>query len=469
MEKFTIGLIGLATMGANLARNLSGHGIKTVVFNRTFEKTQEYIKEFGNENLGGREDLKSFVESLENPRKIILLVKAGEPVDEMIQQLKPLLQSGDSIIDCGNSNYGDTIRRAGELEPSGIHFVGCGISGGEEGALHGPSLMPGSSNQSWNMMQPLFEKIAAKDFQGNPCVTHVGEDGAGHYVKMVHNGIEYAVMQVMSEAYDLLRKCYDLKAEAIADIFEQYNKGTLESYLFEISVPVLRKKDEDGKSHLIDALLDKAGQKGTGKWTAIEGLDRAVGVSSISEAVFARVNSGKKDLRKKLSSHFPKTHLRSRLSLPDFTKMLEKALYASLLSIYAQGFELIKKAANENSWNINLSEIARIWQGGCIIRARMLQFLTELYKKTTEQPHLFEVNEIQDSLNESLQSWRDVVSLSIHHGIPTPGLTSALQYLDTLSTDNLPANLIQGLRDYFGAHTYERNDRPGVFHTDWLT
>jgi len=463
--QYEIGLIGLATMGANLARNIADKKIATLVYNRTAERTREYLQEFGNDSLQGTKDLKSFVESLKVPRKIILLVKAGNPVDEMITQLMPFLSSGDSIIDCGNSNYVDTIRRTQELSQKNIHFVGCGISGGEEGALHGPSLMPGGSESSWEMMKPVWEKIAAKDFQGSPCVTHVGENGAGHYVKMVHNGIEYAVMQVMAEAYDLLRKLYQLSAEQIANIFEEYNTGRLESYLFEISVPVLRKKE--GDTSLIDLILDKAGQKGTGKWTAIEGLDRAVGVSSISEAVFARVNSGEKNLRKKLSGHFPKSHLSTQLGLEDFSRQLERALYASLLSIYAQGFELIKKAAQENNWNIDLSEIARIWQGGCIIRAKMLEFLTEMYRKSTSNPHLFEVSEIQANLNECLQDWRDVISLSLYHGVPTPGLTSALQYLDTLSSDQLPANLIQGLRDYFGAHTYERNDRPGIFHTKW--
>lgn len=467
MEHYEVGLIGLATMGANLARNISGRGVRTVVFNRTAEKTREYIKEFGNDDLVGKEDLKSFVKALEKPRKIIVMVKAGEPVDEVIQLLLPHLEAGDSIIDCGNSNYLDTVRRAKELQEKEIHFVGCGVSGGEEGALNGPSLMPGGSDRSYEMLKPIWMKIAAKDFQGYPCVTHVGEDGAGHYVKMVHNGIEYAVMQIMAEAYDLLRKVYKLSPEKIADIFTKYGKGKLESYLFEIAVPVLRKKDKEKRGHLIDHILDKAGQKGTGKWTAIEGLDRAVGVSSISEAVFARVNSGEKDLRTRLAESYSQTSHKPEMKVKEFIEKLEAALYGSLLSMYAQGFELIKKAAEENNWNIDLSEISRIWQGGCIIRAKMLQFLTEMYKKAEGRPHLLEVHEIQESINEAFPDWRDIVSLSVQHGVPTPGLTSSLQYVDAMRSDQLPANLIQGLRDYFGAHTYERTDKPGNFHTKW--
>lgn len=456
-----IGLIGLATMGAHLARNLSGKGLKTIVFNRTSERTAEFIKGFGDEHLHGAEDLKTFVESLSRPRKIILLVKAGEAVDEVLKQLVPLLERGDTVIDCGNSNYQDTIRRSGECVQHGLHFVGCGISGGEEGALHGPSLMPGGSNESWELLKPIWEKIAAKDFSGKPCVTHIGSDGAGHYVKMVHNGIEYAVMQLMAEAYDLLKRSYGLSAEQIGDIFEIFGKGKLESYLFEISVPVLRKKDDLTSGFLIDHILDKAGQKGTGMWTGIEGLQRGVGISSITEAVFARTNSGEKELRKKLSASFLKPEVKQKPSLEEFTKKLESSLYASLISIYAQGFELIKKTAKENNWKINLPEIARIWQGGCIIRSKLLQFLTH-------QPHLFEVPEIQSELKNSFADWRDVVTLSLQSGIPTPVLTTSLQYLDTLASDQLPANFIQGLRDFFGAHTYERNDRPGVFHTDWM-
>jgi 6-phosphogluconate dehydrogenase len=469
MEKCTVGLIGLATMGANLARNFSNKEIRTAVYNRTTEKTREYIKEFGSDYLVGKEDLASFIDSLEKPRKIIVMVKAGEAVDEMIQQLLPLLDKGDIIVDCGNSNYTDTLRREHELLKNEIHFMGCGVSGGEEGALHGPSLMPGGSDRSWEILKPYLMKIAAKDFEGYPCVTHVGENGAGHYVKMVHNGIEYAVMQIMAEAYDLLKRTCKLSPEKIAEIFQQYGRGRLESYLFEIVVPVLRKKDDHGNGYLIDHILDKAGQKGTGKWTAVEGLERAVGVSSISEAVFARINSGEKELRKSLASSYPKPTEKLKIANEDFIKKLENALYASLLSIYAQGFELIKKGAQENNWKINLSEIARVWQGGCIIRARLLKFLTDLYKKADEQVHLFQVDEICETLQDSLEDWREVVSLSLQNGVPTPAMTSALQYLDALSTEVLPANLLQGLRDYFGAHTYERTDRPGSFHTDWLT
>ncbi len=469
MSKADIGLIGLAVMGANIARNISGKGFKTVVYNRTTEKMNKYVEEYGNENLSGEETLESFVEAIEMPRKIIILVKAGDPVDAVINQLTPLLAEGDMIIDCGNSNFHDSIRRNEELKEKGLRFVGCGVSGGEEGALNGPSLMPGGPVESWEYLKPIWEAIAAKDFDGGPCVTHVGEGGAGHYVKMVHNGIEYAVMQMIAEAYDLLGRIYDMSAEEIADVFAEYNKGRLESFLFEIAEPVLRRKDEETGKQLIDMILDRAAQKGTGKWTAIDSLDRGVTASSISEAVFARVNSSFKEQREVLSPSFPKPDIHPGVDKENFIEALEEALYAGMLSAYAQGLELIKLAAQENDWKVNLSEISRIWEGGCIIRAKILKFLTDTYKASGKaNPHLFELKEIQEAINTALPSWRKVLCESVNAAIPTPCLTSALQYVDASSTKRLPANMIQGLRDYFGAHTYERIDKEGSFHTEWL-
>lgn len=464
-----IGLIGLAVMGANLARNISSKGFNTVVFNRTAEKLTEYIQEFGGENLSGAATLEEFVKAIDVPRKIIVMVKAGEPVDAVIKQLVPLLDKGDCIIDCGNSNYNETIRRGQDLSEKGIRFIGCGVSGGEEGALNGPSLMPGGSEDDWHKMKNIWDAIAAKDFQGNPCVTNIGADGAGHYVKMVHNGIEYGVMQIIAEAYDLLKRVYKLSPDQIAGVFEKFNQGRLESFLLEIAIPVLRKKDEESGYQLIDIILDKADQKGTGKWTVVEALERGVGLSTISEAVFARVNSSYKEKRQQLAQYFVAQDYSPEMSLEDFTAQLEHALYAGIISAYAQGFELIKLAAEEQHWRIDLSEVTRIWQGGCILRARLLEFLTYNFKSAgTENSHLFELPGIQDSLKSALPAWRTVVTIAVTAGVPTPALTAGLHYIDTMTSARLPANMIQGLRDYFGAHTYQRTDKEGMFHTDWI-
>lgn len=467
MKTADIGLIGLAVMGANLARNLADKKIKTLVYNRTVERTKEYLDQFGNEYLSGEETLEGFMSSLTRPRRIIILVKAGQPIDEVLSQLAPSLEKGDTIIDCGNSSYHDTIRRTQELSASGVHFVGCGISGGEEGALHGPSLMPGGSEESWRLMKPVWEKIAAKDFSGNPCVTHVGENGAGHYVKMVHNGIEYAVMQMMAESYDLLRKQYGLSAVEISQVFKGFQRGKLDSYLFDIVVPILERRDEMASGFLIDHILDKAEQKGTGKLTAIDALERGVSAATIAEAVFARVNSSQKELRMDLAHHYQKPASDKPEAIEAFTAKLQNALYSALLSAYAQGFHLISQAAKENQWSIDLSEVARIWQGGCIIRAQMLKLLTEAFKKNANV-HLLQIEEIRKAINESSADWRVVVSTGIQTGVPVPAMSSALSYFDAMTSEELPANLIQGLRDFFGAHTYERNDRPGSFHTDWM-
>lgn len=477
MSQSQIGLIGLAVMGANLARNIANKGFKISVFNRTIKKTTKFIEEFGSANLIGREKLEDFISSLETPRKIIIMVQAGKPVDMIIDQLLPFLKKNDIIIDCGNSNYQDTQKRFKTLQEKQIQFIGCGVSGGEEGALNGPSLMPGGNEKSWQQLEPIFTKIAAKDFDGNPCVTFVGENGAGHYIKMVHNGIEYGVMQLMAEAYDILRKIYKLEAPKIAEIFEKYNQGKLSSYLFEISSKVLNKKDQFNNGYLVDYILDKAGQKGTGTWTAIDALKRANGLSTITESVFARIISGDKEKRQNLDKIYEQIKTqpnqpiigdKPEYSCEDFIPILEDALYAGMLSTYAQGYDLIQKAAQEENWEINLAEISRIWEGGCIIRAKILNFIHEAYKKSkTQSAHLFEIPEIKDALISSLPSLRELVAFSARNKVSSPAMGASLSYFDAITSNSSPANFIQALRDFFGAHTYQRTDKEGDFHTDW--
>ena len=504
MSQSEIGVVGLAVMGANLARNFASRNIHTSVFNRTYEKTESLLKDHGNEYLHGFQELKDFIGSLEKPRRVLIMVKAGQPVDDLITQLTPLLETDDIIMDGGNSDYRDTIRRTKELEPKSLHFVGMGVSGGEEGALKGPSIMPGGSDHSWNALKPLLEKIAARDFDGNACVTHVGTDGAGHFVKMVHNGIEYAVMQIMAEAYDFLRKCYKLEAPQIADIFEQLHHGKLKSFLFEIAVPVLRQKDEgallsNNQIHkpeqvstdfLIDQILDKAGQKGTGAWTVVDAALRGVPMSSVSEAVFARCVSAQKDLRKKLGKIY-KTKAKSTKTLPEnFVPELENALYLAMTLCYAQGLQLITKAAEcpargrsegdlglegpkstakkeQQQWSIDLSEICRIWQGGCIIRSELLVTLTSIYKEEPGIEHLLLANQTATIVSETLPDLKKLALSLLKKNIPAPCIFSTLNYFNAITSKELPANFIQALRDYFGAHTFERKDKKGIFHFNW--
>lgn len=458
-----IGLIGLAVMGKNLARNISNKGFHTVVYNRTTEKMTELIKEHGSPTLSGEKSIKSFVKKIKRPRKIIIMVKAGEPVDMVIKELLPHLDKNDIIIDCGNSNYIDSKRRFEELKKKKIQFLGCGVSGGEEGALNGPSMMPGGSKAAWKSVEKIFTKASAKDFTGGPCVTYIGDNGAGHYVKMVHNGIEYGVMQLMAEAYEILRTVYRLPAPKIAEIFERFNRGKLNSYLFEIAVKVL--KEKDSKGYLLDHILDKAGQKGTGMWTAVDSLQRAAPLSTITEAVYARVTSGEKDMRVKLSKLYKRVSIKKTIPLDKFIPILNEALYAGMLSSYAQGYELIRKTAKEEKWDIDLGEVSRIWEGGCIIRAKILNFLHKSYKKSDK--HLLELPEVQTAMKKSMPSLRKLNAYSSENGVPTPALSSAQNYFDAMTQENCSANMIQGLRDYFGAHTYERTDKKGSFHTNW--
>jgi 6-phosphogluconate dehydrogenase len=463
-QKSQIGLIGLAVMGANLARNLADKKIQTVVYNRTKEKTIGFIRIYGSDYLEGETSLKGFVESIKRPRKIIIMVKAGEPIDAVIKQLLPHLNTNDIIIDCGNSNYKDTQRRFTELKKKKINFIGCGVSGGEEGALNGPSLMPGGSKKSYQSIAPIFRKIAAKDFAGKPTLTYIGDNGAGHLVKTVHNGIEYGVMQIMAEAYDILRKFYKLSPPKIADIFEKYNKGQLQSYLFEIAITVLNQKDDLKRGYLVNKILDKASQKGTGKWTAQAALEQGVATPSITEAVFARVLSSEKDRRTHISKLYKAEKKRRKVPLKKFIKYLEKALYAAMLSNYAQGYDLISKTAEAEKWNINLKEISRIWEGGCIIRAKILNFL---HKNATTNKHLFEIPKIAKEMKRNIPHLRFIAAFGTENGIPISGLSASLNYFESITQESLPANFIQGLRDYFGAHTYERTDRKGTYHTKW--
>ncbi len=469
MAQSDIGLIGLAVMGQNLARNIASRGFSVSVYNRTTATMEAFIKDHGTDNLVGQTELKDFVESIKSPRKIIIMVKAGAPVDMVIESLLPLLDKGDTIIDCGNTHFPDTIRREKELSQKGFHFFGSGVSGGEEGALKGPSLMPGGSKTVWNELKPIWEAIAAKDFEGNPCTTYIGENGAGHYVKMVHNGIEYGVMQMMAEAYDLLSRSFDLSPDEIADIFEKYNQGKLQSFLFEISVPILRQKDDLTDDYLINKILDKAGQKGTGRWTAIEGMSRGVDISVIIQAVNARIVSSRKDYRTQLAKKYEAPHKNNTLpkdELEDIIPVLEKALYAGMLISYAQGFDLLRAAAEEMEWDLNYAEIARIWEGGCIIRAQILKTLHEAFKSANNAP-LWEIDAIRKDLQDTWLDMRTVVQLGAQVGTPMFCLGAGLSSFESMTSERVSANFIQGQRDFFGAHTYQRTDREGTFHTDW--
>lgn len=463
-----IGLIGLAAMGSNLARNLANKGFNVCVFNRTTEKTLAFIKEFGTEKFSYAKTLKEFVQKLEKPRKIILLVKAGEGVEEMIKSLTPLLDKNDILLDLGNSNYKETQKHFATLEKKGLHFIGCGISGGEEGALLGPSLMPGGTLQSYKKIEPIFSRIAAKDFSGKPCITFIGQDGAGHYVKMVHNGIEYAMMQLIAESYDLLKNIYNLSPPELSKIYTKYNQGPLKSYLIEITAKIFTQKDSSKKSdYLIDKILDKAGQKGTGKWTALDALEHDCALPTITDSVFARITSSEKSVRTTLSKSYKTTsEISKKLPLKTLTEILENALYLSILSAYCQGFELIKKTAEENNWKINLSEISRIWEGGCIIRADILNFLHKAFKKENKK-HFLAIKEVQKKVTQNLPRLRELTAYGTLNGMNLPAHASALYYLQAMTTAQSPANLIQAQRDFFGAHTYERTDKKGIFHTEW--
>ncbi len=467
MENSDIGLIGLAVMGANLARNLASKGIRTVVYNRTGEKTKKFINEFGHGAcLSGAMNLEEFVSALKKPRKIILMIRAGESVDYMLGQLTPLLEKGDIVIDGGNSYFEDTRRRSKDMEKLGLHYVGMGVSGGEEGALHGPSLMPGGSPESYKELRPILEAIAAKA-EGEPCVDYIGPDGAGHYVKTVHNGIEYADMQMISDVYMVMKHLLKMAPSEMAEVWDSWNKRELSSYLVEITANVLRKKEENGGA-LIDCILDVARQKGTGKWTSLSALDLGVPVPTITEAVFARHMSCCKKERLSLAEKYKNLKLENPVKDREaFLEDLYAALYGAKICAYAQGFNLLAAAGNHFNWDLHMGRIAKIWRNGCIIRAEFLDRVTESFDSNRDMTNLLESPYFAEILIRSRKGWGHVVSLAVENGIAVPALSSALAYFDSYRTAVSGANLLQGQRDYFGAHTYERVDKPGTFHTNW--
>jgi 6-phosphogluconate dehydrogenase len=465
-----IGLIGLAVMGQNLVLNMNDHGYKVAVFNRTVSKVDDFI---GNEAKGtqvvGTHSIEEFVAALKRPRRAMLMVKAGDTVDQMIDQLLPHLEPGDIIIDGGNSHYPDTNRRVKTLREKGIQFIGTGVSGGEEGARFGPSIMPGGSPEAWPHVKDIFQAIAAKVEDGTPCCDWVGEDGAGHYVKMVHNGIEYGDMQLICEAYQLLKEGLGLNAEELHEIFAEWNKGELDSFLIEITAEIFTKTDDDG-APLIDKILDTAGQKGTGKWTVTGALDTGMPVTLIGEAVFARCLSALKEERTAASKLLNgPSHRTDSQDRKVFIEEVRRALYCSKMISYAQGYMLLRQAAKENGWHLNMGGIALMWRGGCIIRSRFLGKIKDAYDKNPELTNLLLDGFFSGVLNEYQESWRKAVIHAIGFGVPTPAFSTALAFYDGYRTERLPANLLQAQRDFFGAHTYERLDKPRgeYFHTNW--
>ena len=466
-EKANIGVIGLAVMGSNLARNLaSREGNRVAIYNRSFDKTQALVAEHPEANFIHSESIDDFVASLAKPRTAIIMVQAGAGTDAVINQLAERFEPGDIIVDGGNALYTDTMRREKEVSAKGINFVGAGISGGEEGALNGPSIMPGGTKEAYKTLGPILASIAAVA-EGEPCVTHIGSDGAGHFVKMIHNGIEYADMQLIAEAYDLLRQAGGFSPAEIADIFAEWNKGELESYLIEITAEVLKQTDAKTGKPLVDVILDAAGSKGTGVWTVQTALNLGTPVSGIAEAVFARSLSSQSEQRNgkpELPSHAQTWSVEDKAS---FVEAVRRALYASKIVAYAQGFDAIRAGAKEFNWEINLGEVAKIWRGGCIIRAQFLNRITDAYRQNENLLSLLFADYFVQAIDSSLGSWREIVAMGALTGIPTPAFASSLSYYDGLRAERLPAALVQGQRDFFGAHTYKRVDMPGTFHTLW--
>ncbi len=487
-EKSDIGLIGLAVMGQNLALNIADHGFRISVYNRTISKTEAFAAAHPDTPGGivGTETLEGFVQSLARPRKIILLVQAGKATDAVIGGLVPLLEADDIVIDGGNSQWTDTIRREKELRAKGLRFVGSGVSGGEEGARYGPSLMPGGAVEAWNEIKPIWLAIAAKVDAvtgkqlegaepgkpidgGVPCATHIGPDGAGHYVKMIHNGIEYGDMQMICEVYHLMDGLLGMEPAEIGQVFARWNEGLLDSYLIEITADILRQTDPVTDGPLVDIVLDAAGQKGTGKWTSIHALDMGICAPTIAEAVFARCLSAIKEERVAASQLLQGPSGEYTGNRDDFIQILHDALYCSKICSYAQGFQLMGEAQKEYNWTLDFGQIAQIWRGGCIIRAAFLQKITEAYGRDPSLANLLLDPYFNDAIQNAQTNWRRAVSAAVRHGIPTPTLSSSLAYYDGYRSARLPQNLLQGQRDYFGAHSYERTDHPRgeYFHLDW--
>ncbi|MBR8506547.1 NADP-dependent phosphogluconate dehydrogenase [Burkholderia cenocepacia] len=469
MGKQAIGVIGLAVMGRNLALNIESRGYAVSVFNRSREKTDELIAEFPGRNLVPTYTLEEFVASLETPRRILMMVKAGEATDATIASLKPLLEKGDVLIDGGNTHFTDTIRRNQELAQSGLHFIGTGVSGGEEGALRGPSIMPGGQRDAYDLVEPILKQIAAKaPSDGEPCVAYMGPDGAGHYVKMVHNGIEYGDMQLIAESYSVLKDVAGLTNDELGAVYTEWNQGELDSYLIEITSKIFGKKDEETGKHLVDVILDRAAQKGTGKWTSQNALDLGVPLPLITESVFARVLSSLKTERVAASKI-----LSGPAAVPfdgdraAFVEAVRRALYLSKVISYAQGFAQLRTASEEYGWNLDLGTIAKIFRAGCIIRARFLQKITDAYAKDPALANLLLDPYFKDIAANYQTALRDVVVAAVKAGVPVPAFASAVAYFDSYRSERLPANLVQAQRDFFGAHTFERTDKPGSFHANW--
>jgi 6-phosphogluconate dehydrogenase len=463
-----VGVVGLAVMGENLALNIERNGFPIAVYNRTSERTQAFLSDRATGlDVKGAFSIEEFVSALATPRRILLMVKAGAPVDAVIQKLKPHLSPGDMIIDGGNSYFKDTERRSKELEAEGLRFVGMGISGGEEGALWGPSIMPGGSEDAYKALEPMLTAIAAKSDSG-ACVTHIGPGGSGHYVKMVHNGIEYGDMQLIAEIYDVMRRALGMSASEIGEVFGQWKQGRLASFLIEITAEVLAYKDPETGSPLVDLILDQAEQKGTGRWTSESALELGTPVPTIDAAVFARTISSMKAKRVAASEVLkaPVSSISSAATDETF-KALEDALYFAKISSYAQGMALLRAASEEYSYTLNLAEIARIWKAGCIIRAALLDTIMQAFGQNANLDNLLLSPKIVSAINETAPACRGVVNLAREHGIPCPALSASLDYVDSFRTASLPANLTQAQRDFFGAHTYKRVDKPGVFHTEW--
>ncbi len=468
-KKADIGLIGLAVMGENLVMNMESKGFTVAVFNRTVEKVDAFTSgRAKGKNIIGCHSIQELADNLERPRKVLLLVKAGQAVDDFIEKLIPVLEPGDVIIDSGNSHFPDTIRRCEYVESKGLLYIGTGISGGEEGALKGPSMMPGGSDAAWPLVKPIFQAVSAKVEDGSPCCDWVGNGGAGHFVKMVHNGIEYGDMQLICEAYQLMKDLLGMTPDEMHEVFTAWNKTELDSYLIQITSEILAKKDEDGKP-LVDKILDTAGQKGTGKWTGIAALDEGVPLTLIGEAVFARCLSAMKAERVEASAEYKVKREKYTGDRKAMIEDIRKALLASKIISYAQGYVLMKAAAKNYGWKLNYGGIALMWRGGCIIRSTFLGKIKEAFDKNPELSNLLLDPYFKSLVESLLPSWRKVVANAALCGIPTPAFASALSYFDGYTTDRLPANLLQAQRDYFGAHTYERvdHDRGQFFHTNW--
>lgn len=470
MEKLSdIGLIGLAVMGENLVLNMESKGFQVTVYNRTIEKVDKFIEgRAQGKKIIGAHSLGDLINSLKKPRKVMIMIKAGKAVDDMINTLIPYLEPGDIIIDGGNTHFPDTNRRTALVESKGLLYIGTGVSGGEEGALKGPSIMPGGSKSAWPEVKPIFQAIAAKVEDGTPCCDWVGENGAGHFVKMVHNGIEYGDMQLICEAYQIMRDLLGMSADEMHTVFKEWNKGDLDSYLIEITRDILAFKDTDGKP-LVDKILDTAGQKGTGKWTGIAALDLGIPLTLIGEAVFARCLSAIKEERVKASELLKGPSRISGVDKTSFIENLRDALYASKIVSYAQGYALMKAAGVEHGWNLNYGGIALMWRGGCIIRSAFLGKIKEAFDNNPGIDNLLLDPFFREKVDKAQEGWRRVVSKAVTDGIPVPALSSALGYFDGYRCEKLPANLLQAQRDYFGAHTYERLDKPRgeFFHTNW--